>query len=101
MAYSPLLGGIYGKEGADVPPQYQSLASSQKLASLRALNSETGYSPNQLVLSWMLHSNPVVIPLVTGSNEQQLQENLEAASISLSSEDMEKLDRPVVEANKY
>jgi len=99
MAYTPLLRGIYGKEGSEIPPQYQSLATNQKLASLRALSSETGYSPNQLVLSWMLHSNPVVIPLVTGSNEQQLKENLEAASISLSSEDMEKLNRPVIEAN--
>ena len=99
MAYTPLLRGIYGKEGSEIPPQYQSLATNQKLASLRALSSETGYSPNQLVLSWMLHSNPVVIPLVTGSNEQQLKENLEAASISLSKEDMETLDRPVIEAN--
>ncbi len=100
MAYSPLLGGIYGKEGADIPPQYQSLASSQKLASLRELGSDTGYSNNQLVLSWMLHSIPVVIPLVTGSNEQQLKENLEAAAIKLSEEDMEKLDLPVIKANK-
>jgi aryl-alcohol dehydrogenase-like predicted oxidoreductase len=99
MAYTPLLRGIYGKEGSEIPPQYQSLASSQKLDSLRELASKTGHSNNQLVLSWMLHSNPVVIPLVTGSNEQQLTENLEAASINLSEEDMGLLDRPVIEAN--
>jgi aryl-alcohol dehydrogenase-like predicted oxidoreductase len=95
MAYSPLLGGIYGKEVAKIPPQYQSLDSRQKLDSLLALASNTGHSPNQLVLSWMLHSSPSVIPLVTGSNEKQLMENLEAASVSLSSEDMEILNGPV------
>lgn len=101
MAYSPLLGGIHGKQGAEIPPQYQSLASSQKMASLRALASKTGSSPNQLVLAWMLHSSPMVIPLVTGSNEHQLKENLDAASIQLSQGDMAMLDLPVIEANKY
>jgi aryl-alcohol dehydrogenase-like predicted oxidoreductase len=101
MAYSPLLGGIYGKEGAVIPPQYQSLDARQKLDSLLTLASSTGHSPNQLVLSWMLHSSPPVIPLVTGSSEQQLRENLEAASISLSREQMDSLDHPVTEANKY
>ncbi len=59
------------------------------------------YSSNQLVLSWMLHSSPPVIPLVTGSNEHQLKENLEAASVNLTLDDMESLDRPVIEPNKY
>ena len=101
MAYSPLLGGVYGKESLEVPPQYRSLASEQKMGTLRELASKTNFTPNQLVLSWMLHSNPVVIPMVTGSNEKQMTENLEAASIVLSQEDMEALNRPVVEPNKY
>jgi aryl-alcohol dehydrogenase-like predicted oxidoreductase len=101
MAYSPLLGGIYGKHDVALPIQYQSLLNEQKMASLRALTFKTPFTANQLVLSWMLHSSPQVIPLVTGSNEKQLNENLEAASISLTSEDMDLLDGPVVEPNTY
>ena len=101
MAYSPLLGGIYGKHEAALPIQYQSLANEQKMAALSALTSKTPFTANQLVLSWMLHSSPQVIPLVTGSNEKQLIENLEAASIRLTSEDMDLLDGPVVEPNTY
>ena len=101
MAYSPLLGGIYGKQKAALPLQYQSLANEQKMASLRALTSKTPFTANQLVLSWMLHSSPQVIPLVTGSNEKQLNENLESVSISLTSEDMNLLDGPLVEPNTY
>ncbi len=101
MAYSPLLGGIYGKQKAALPLQYQSLANEQKMASLRALTSKTPFTANQLVLSWRLQSSPQVIPLVTGSNEKQLNENLESVSISLTSEDMNLLDGPLVEPNTY
>ena len=101
MAYSPLLGGMYGKNEAALPVQYQSLANEQKMTSLRALTTKTPFTANQLVLSWMLHSSPKVIPMVSGSNEKQLKENLEAASISLSSEDMDLLDDPVVEPKTY
>jgi len=101
MAYSPLLGGIYGKPDNVLPIQYQSLLNDQKKASLGALTSRLPLTANQIVLSWMLHSSPQVIPLVTGSNENQLKENLEAASISLSSEDMDLLDGPLVEPNSY
>ena len=72
-----------------------------KLETLRSVAAAKGISPNQLVLAWMLHSSSRVVPLVTGSNAAQLEENLKAAEVHLTPEDMETLDRPVVEGTTY
>ena len=101
MAYSPLLGGIYGRNDRELPPQYRSLDSEQKLSRLETLSRKKDAGPNQLVLAWMLHSSPIVLPLITGSNEKQICENLDAAGITLTNEEMNFLNEPVVEPTTY
>lgn len=101
MAYSPLLGGIYGGKDRELPPQYRSLDSEQKLLRLEILSRKKEAGSNQLVLAWMLHSSPMVLPLITGSNEEQIVENLDAANLKLTKEDMDLLNEAVVEPNKY
>ncbi|PHR43943.1 MAG: aldehyde oxidoreductase [Fluviicola sp.] len=47
-------------------------------------------SPAQLLISWQLHRGVVVIPKST--NSKRIQENLNAASIKLDNDDMEKIN---------
>ena len=101
MAYSPLLGGIYGKPEAELPPRYRSLDTEQKLETLHLLSREKEVSPNQLVLAWMLHSDPRIMPVISGSSEAQILENLDSVNISLSQDEMDKLNKPVVIPEKY
>jgi len=41
----------------------------------------------------MLHGNPPVLPLIAASSEVQMKENLQALEISLSAEEMERLNQ--------
>ena len=84
IAYTPLLGGAYTRLDQSLPIQYQSSHNEQRLAALEKISKETGLSPNQLVLAWMVNSTPSIIPLLGCSSEAQLEENLEGISSSLS-----------------
>jgi aryl-alcohol dehydrogenase-like predicted oxidoreductase len=44
-----------------------------------------------LVLAWMLHLDPPVLPIVGTSSVAQLKENLAALDVSLTPQDMEEL----------
>jgi len=51
-----------------------------------------GATHNQVAIAWMLHSDPPVLPIIAGSQPAQLQENLAALDLSLSAEQMCRLD---------
>ena len=53
---------------------------------------ETGATSSQVVIAWLLGSTPAIIPLMAASSEAQLTENLAAASIALTPEQMQRLD---------
>jgi aryl-alcohol dehydrogenase-like predicted oxidoreductase len=53
---------------------------------------EHGATPNQIILAWMLHSDPPVIPLVAASTSEQMAENLGALAITLTPDQMRRLD---------
>ncbi|NOY97088.1 MAG: aldo/keto reductase [Chlorobi bacterium] len=99
MGYSPLLNGSYVREDRKLPEQYNSLNTDIRLKALRRVAGELNASPNQVVLSWMIHSNPVVIPLVTGSNESQIRENLNALKFHLSDDHLKILNN--LDATQY
>lgn len=92
LAYSVLLGGAYTRADRPLPEQYAGPDSNARLAALRDVADELDATPNQIVLAWMLHSDPVVIPLIAASKPEQLQENLEALNITLSADQMKRLD---------
>ena len=101
MAYSPLLGGAYVKNDQDLPVQYQSQNSKFKLTNLKQIANELKVSPNAVVLAWMMQANPTIIPMVTGSSVVQMEENLQALSVTLSEIQIEKLNQDMVQPNKY
>lgn len=101
MAYSPLLGGVYARKERILPVQYQSAVNDFHLSKLDEVADELNVSPNAVVLAWMVQNKPSVVPLVTGSNLVQFKENMAAASIVLSDEQLKKLNQDIVLPYKY
>lgn len=93
MAYSPLLGGAYSRKDVSLPFQYQSANTENRMAQLADLAGKLKLTVNQLVLAWMLNGNPPVLPVISASTQEQLDENIEAADILLSREDVDFLNK--------
>ena len=55
---------------------------------LAALARERGVSEAQLNIAWLLHKSPLLLPIPGTSSLAHLRENLQAADIQLSAEDM-------------
>lgn len=84
LAYSVLLSGAYTRPDRSLPEQYQGADSDVRLAALKEVAGETGATPNQVILAWMMQGNPSILPLIAASTPQQLQENLDALQVKLS-----------------
>jgi aryl-alcohol dehydrogenase-like predicted oxidoreductase len=92
LAYSPLLSGAYTRRDRDFGPEYRWPDFVPRLDVLYAVAEELGATANQVILAWMVQSDPVVIPLIAGSTTEQMAENLAAAELTLSAEQMARLD---------
>ena len=101
MAYSPLLGGAYDREDRPIPVQYQSVSTDIRLVRLKEVADELLVSVNEIVLSWMIHSLPGVIPIISGSSVSQLQENLNAKSLTLTETQFALLNQDIAQPKKY
>jgi aryl-alcohol dehydrogenase-like predicted oxidoreductase len=53
---------------------------------------EVGATPSQVALAWLLQKSPVILPIPGTKSVEHLTENLGAAGVSLSAEDMSRLD---------
>jgi aryl-alcohol dehydrogenase-like predicted oxidoreductase len=91
LAYAALLGGAYSRADRPVPEGYAGPEADARLVALRAVAEETGATPNKVVLAWMMHGTPPVIPLIGASSEEQLAENLGALDVQLSGEQLARL----------
>ncbi|MGC9523544.1 MAG: aldo/keto reductase [Anaerolineae bacterium] len=92
LAYSPLLSGAYTREERDFDQQYQWPDQAPRLKALYDVAGELGATANQVILAWMVQSDPPVIPLVAGSTTDQMAENLAALELKLSAEHMQRLN---------
>jgi aryl-alcohol dehydrogenase-like predicted oxidoreductase len=92
LAYSPLLSGAYTRPERAFQEQYRGADSDARLNALTAVAGELGATPNQVILAWMVQSDPPVIPLVAASTTEQMQENLAALEIALDPEQMARLN---------
>jgi aryl-alcohol dehydrogenase-like predicted oxidoreductase len=93
LAYSPVLQGIYDnaekREGSWLwQSSFKSKDSLARLEVLSKLASELGVTNTQLVLAWLLHHDPPVIPIIATSRMEQLEQNLAAAEMELTGEQM-------------
>ncbi len=58
---------------------------------LAALAARHGATPAQVALAWLLARSPVLLPIPGTSSEEHLEENVEAAGVELSEEEVEAL----------
>jgi aryl-alcohol dehydrogenase-like predicted oxidoreductase len=105
LPWSPLAGGfLSGKytrnsaptEGArrvafDFPPVDKEKAY-DIIDVMKEIGDARKVSVAQIALSWLLHQKHVTSVIIGAKNEQQLQDNLAATSVELSSDDLKKLD---------
>ncbi len=93
LAYTPLLSGSYTRPDKPLPAKYVGPDSKARLRALRSVAKETGATPNQVVLAWMLQHGPPVIPVFGASTPEQMAENMAAPKVLLTGRQMERLDR--------
>ncbi len=68
---------------------YFSLVSSQQHEALDTVAQEIGATPSQVAIAWQLQRSPVVLPIPGTSKTAHLAENLAAAAITLTPEQVE------------
>jgi aryl-alcohol dehydrogenase-like predicted oxidoreductase len=92
LAYSPLLGGAYVRGDRSFQDQYLGPDADARMAALREVAGQTGATLNQVILAWMMQSDPPVIPVFGASTADQMTENLGALAVNLSAEQMQHLN---------
>jgi aryl-alcohol dehydrogenase-like predicted oxidoreductase len=106
VAYSPLgrgfLAGRFQKPQDLGPndwrrgnPRFQGENFARNLAlvkHLQELAANQGCTPAQLALAWLLTSHDNVVPIPGTSSVQRLEENVAAAQITLSTQELERID---------
>lgn len=83
VAYWALLKGCYGRPDRGIPEQYANARNSERLQLVQRTASNKGVNGNQVVLAWMMQSDPPVIPLITGSSDEQIVQDMEAENVTL------------------
>jgi aryl-alcohol dehydrogenase-like predicted oxidoreductase len=78
-----------GDMGPQVPQEYLY----NVVDVLDAVATETGKTVPQVALNWLLHKPTVSSVIIGARNEQQLRDNLAAASFNLTREQVERLDK--------
>lgn len=91
LAYSVLLNGSYARADRELPLQYRGPYTDARLAMLRTVAEEVGATAHQVVIAWLLHSGESIIPIVGGSTCAQLRENIAAARVRLTGEQIHRL----------
>lgn len=71
----------------------ENLAANQALAeSVKSFAAERDITPAQLALAWLLTKKPWIVPIPGTKKFSRLEENMSAADITLSADDLSKLD---------
>ncbi|MFC0429232.1 aldo/keto reductase [Kutzneria buriramensis] len=91
LGYSPLLSGAYARPDRPLLPHYLHAGTPPRLLTLSRVAHQLGATLNQVVLAWMLHSTPSVVPVIGVSSLDQLNECIEAVHILLDHDHMREL----------
>lgn len=92
-AYTPLLSGAYDNPDKEIPEVYDQPGTARRLAALDAVAAEHGSQRGQIVLVWLLAHG--IRPILGGSTVPQLDLAMDAALLTLSTEEIGALDEPV------
>ncbi len=91
VAYSVLLNGSYDRADRELPPEYRGADTDARMHVLRAVAEESRATLHQVVISWLLQCGESIVPIVGGSTCGQLRENLAAADLRLTAEQIDRL----------
>lgn len=92
LAFSAMLGGVFTRSDRPLREEYVGPDSDARMAMLRTIAAETGATPTQIVLAWMLHNSPAVLPLISASSPEVMRDNLGALNVTLTPDQMERLN---------
>ncbi|MFW6312397.1 MAG: aldo/keto reductase [Spirochaetota bacterium] len=94
FGWEPLLAGMYleGRPLGDCKYDYRLPNNERRRKVLNEVARELGTGPLQVVLAWMLHSDPPVYPVVAADNAEQLNEDLDAIELELDESQMKRLN---------
>jgi len=118
LVWSPIAGGLlsgkYRKSGPGAPEGSRHLSSNWKeppiydeqqlydtIEMLVGIAESRGVPPVQVALAWLLGKPAVTSVIVGARNESQLSENLKAADLRLSEEEMSRLDEVSAQPLRY
>lgn len=92
VAYSPLLKGIYTDENKRnnyyAWGSFNNGESIERIKVIDKMSKEMGISGNELVLAWLLHQKPEIVPILGFSSIKQYKENMSALNIKLTDEQL-------------
>ncbi len=92
VGYSVLLQGAYTRSDRPLPEQFVGTDSNERIWQLQSVAKEVGKSPNQVIIAWMRQSQPAVLPIIAGSRREQLAENIDALTLTLTDDQFQRLD---------
>lgn len=92
LGYKPLLRGAYTRADRPFERGYDHPTSAVRLEVLNQVAAEIGATANQVVLAWMMQSEPAVIPVSAAGTVAQLDEQLAAVDLHLDEQTMHRLD---------
>jgi len=118
LVWSPIAGGLlsgkYRRTGPEAPEGSRHLSGDWKeppihdeqqlydtIEVLVEIAGSRGVAPAAVALAWLLAKPAVASVIVGARNESQLSENLKAADLSLSEEEMSRLDEVSAEPLRY
>jgi aryl-alcohol dehydrogenase-like predicted oxidoreductase len=87
------MSGAFTRADRELPEPFLGEDTKTRLEVLNRVAREVKATPNQVVLAWLLRSDPKTIPLLGVSSPDQLEENLGALELSLSDEHLEELSQ--------
>lgn len=88
LPYTPLLRGAYVRADRPVPATYQGPDMNARMGALMTVAHELGATPNQVVLAWMMHRQPPLLPVFSAGKPEHMRENLKALDLTLSREQL-------------
>jgi len=68
------VGRAYTRTDRSIPEQYDTPDNGARLETLRKVAQESNCTPNQVILAWLMQSDPPVLPLIAASTPAQMQE---------------------------
>ena len=106
-AWSPLAGGVLsgkyqaGSQAKDARYSSEMMKAWQStgertdriVGALKQVSQQTGHSPAQIAIAWLMHRDQPIIPIIGTRKMSQLQDNLAALEVKLTADQLRLLDK--------